>query len=734
MRRVVGTPGEKVTLANDEPREARRFGNYEVLSRIGSGGMAEIFKCRLTGIGGFDKIVVVKRMLPDLLGDPELVRMFLDEARIAAGLSHPNIVQTFEVNQLDGNPYIVMEYARGPTLSTVIREAWKQGKPCAKIAAKVMSEVAGALAHVHEACDARGQPLGIVHRDVTPHNVVVTTEGVAKLLDFGVAKAAGRLSKTNAGSIKGKFRYMAPEQLHAGDAVDGRADVFAVGACLYLAAAGVHAYSSQSDVEVLKAALAGVYLPPSTFNPSIDPELERLILWAMAPNLAVRCPSALALHELLDGYVSQGGERVTNLQVARFVRQLFGDFSNSGAFGGAYNDEVRSGDFGLPRGSGVSVGAAIPPELRLEPVEVELADLEPIAPASPQPAAQVAAAPPAPPEPASAVAERPRSKRLVLALAMVALGLLGLVVFWSRSGERRPPRIAPAMPPPRAEAQASAGPAPSRQAPPERVEAARAEPPAVKAPRVGRLTVVTDAPARVLVDGQVMGSSPLRAQALTAERHQVEVQAYGFPAQGQAVVVAPDKEVHLAFHFARRHAEPPSVRIAPAPVAPPRVPPAAAAIVDERAPKAAEREMAAPVVARAEEPVHAAPVPKEAGLEEPQTAAAPPIAPLNNPARDREAKEGRPAAAVRAAAAEGPIASCPEGASLAGAAPPAGTSLWCQIPSGVKHGKYLRWYANGVRAETGDFVNGKKNGRWLEFYADGSEREKTEWRRGVKTW
>ncbi len=318
-------PRERLTLVRSEPPDILHFGKYEVLSKIGTGGMAEIFKCRLSGIGGFDKVVVVKRMLPDLIYDQELVRMFLDEARIVANLSHPNIVQIFEINQEKGNPYIVMEYVRGPTLARVINESWKQGKPCDCIAAKVLSEVASALSHAHEARDPHGQPLNIVHRDVTPHNVVVSTEGVAKLLDFGVAKSSGRLSKTEAGNIKGKFRYMAPEQVRAGETVDGRADVFAVGASLYLAATGVHAYPGRSDMDVLRAAAAGAYKAPSQVRPGIDPELERLILWAMAPRLEVRCPNAATLHEVLDAYVSQGDDRVTNLHVARFLAQLFGD-------------------------------------------------------------------------------------------------------------------------------------------------------------------------------------------------------------------------------------------------------------------------------------------------------------------------------------------------------------------------------------------------------------------------
>lgn len=751
-------PIEKLSLVRNEPPELPRFGKYEVLSKIGTGGMAEVFKCRLSGIGGFDKVVVVKRMLPDLIYDKELVRMFLDEARIVANLSHPNIVQIFEINQHQGTPYIAMEYVRGPTLARVITESWKQGKDCARIVAKVMSEIASGLAHAHEARDTHGQPLNIVHRDVTPHNVVVSTEGVAKLLDFGVAKASGRLSKTESGNIKGKFRYMAPEQLKVNAVIDGRADVFAVGASLYLAATGAHAYPGRNDLDVLKAAAAGAYRPPSHVRRDIDPELERIILWAMAPRIEVRCPNAMALFDVLDAYVSRGEDRVTNHHVSRFLAHLFGDLSNSGAIGGAYNDEVVSSkDYAL---SGAdwdvirdSSKVAAPPAPPLGPVEVEFAKA-----GAPRPASSLvepAAAPVPAPVPARArPVERPAPQgrravtTLAAVLAAVALLAIGMIaVLWAKRSSTQPPERLQ-------EASADAIPlrsAPEVAAPPQ--EPARTEPaptslaerapPTPALPSEGRLTVVTDAPARVLVDGEVVGTSPVRARTLTAARHQVEVQAHGFPPQRQAIVIAPQKEAQLAFHFSRRHPEPPVVRIAPSP-SPASPSPAAEGAARSQPPVA---------VAAAQASLTPAPTPAESVSE--ARAASVPVAPLPapppspaarlEPARMVEVARApspavapptpAPAAPAPAApASDGPISRCPEGASLAGKAPPAGNALWCQLPSGVKHGKYLRWYANGKRAEIGEYVNGRKNGRWLEFYEDGSEREKTEWRRGVKTW
>lgn len=772
------------------PPEVQRFGKYEVLGKIGTGGMAEIFKCRLSGIGGFDKVVVVKRMLPDLLEDKELVRMFLDEARIAATLSHPNIVQIYEIDQVGDTPYIAMEYARGPTLSKVIHEAWKQNKPVARVATKVLSEIAGALAHAHSAVDHQGRPLEIVHRDVTPHNIVVSTEGVAKLLDFGVAKASGRLSTTNAGGIKGKFRYMAPEQLRGDDfKVDGRADVFAVGVCLYLAATGSHAYPARNEIAVLKAAAAGAFPRPSKVNPSIDPDLEKIILWAMHPSLEKRCPNAHELQQALDAYVSQGAERVTNHQVGRYLRYLFGDLSQSNPTAwAAYNDEaVSSRRFSSPITDHEviedAVDAAANDGSESAPLEIELADLEgvadaPIVPGSNMPAVagpsaaaaersqpgRVSAPRPveksqsgraSAPRPAErsqtgrvrsasvaevAPAPTPRrfSARTIAVLTGTALWLAGLLAFviWTRlseSPEPTPPataREAPPAPPsvedraptPRAPAAPVVVAASELRPAPTEPEPERRVPPKAQ----GRLTVVTDTPARVLIDGRLEGTSPIKSRALAAEGHRVEVQAHGFPPQQRAVTVVADREVQVTFRFGKRPsavAGPRGGRASPPPVA------AAATEPEEVEPEPAEEPARAVV----------APAPTPAPSPSPPTAEGPsrPTEPASSTAEAKSTPPPptpAPAEGSGRAAYDGPISSCPEGASLAGAAPPGGTALWCQLASGAKHGAYVRWFATGQRAETGEYMNGKRNGRWVEFYQDGSERERTQWRRGVKTW
>lgn len=530
--------------------EVQRFGKYEVLGQIGAGGMAEIYKCRLSGIGGFDKTVVVKRMLPELLHDQELVHMFLDEARIAANLTHPNIVQIYEIDKLGDTPYIAMEYARGPTLARVIRESWKQQKQCARVVAKVLSEIASALVHAHNAVDHDGHPLNIVHRDVTPHNIVVTAEG-AKLLDFGVAKASGRLSHTNAGGIKGKFRYMAPEQLRADAIVDGRADVFAVGVCLYLAATGRHAYPSRDELSVLKAAAAATFLPPSQVESSVDPELERIILWAMAPSLDQRCPDAKALQQALEAYVSQGAERVTSAEVNRFVQRLFGDLSTSDHLvWSAYNDEAISSKRFSSRpsdeeivGGDVQGASAGPPE------ELDVDDLLADSVPTSQPGG-----------------DAPRRVLLVGAAATVVLlgALAGLLSLPAPPPPTQPaattlpsdqpsPTLAndeKTAPPVPVEAAAKAA-MPAEPAPPTPTPtpAAAREPEAPRAQQ-GQLTVVTDVPARVFIDGHFKGTSPLKST-LSATTHTVRVEARGFPSQQKDVSLKERAETQLPFRLRR---------------------------------------------------------------------------------------------------------------------------------------------------------------------------------------
>ncbi len=310
-----------------EPSAAElRFGKYTALERIGAGGMAEIFKCRLSGIGGFGKLVVVKRILPNHLSNPEFVEMFLDEARVAANLSHPNVVHTYEIDQIDGIPLIAMEYVQGLTFGDLIRAAaGSYAGPWLAIASKVMAGVCEGLHAAHAALDGEGQPLHLVHRDVTPHNILVSVDGIPKLADFGVVQAKGQLASNRSGTLKGKFKYMAPEQFHLSAELDHRVDIFGAGVCLYLATTGRQPYNGQTDVEVIAAASVARFPKPSELVKGFPSELERIILWAMAADREQRCSDAHALAQALEAFVASGdfactaravGQRVRAVQVA----------------------------------------------------------------------------------------------------------------------------------------------------------------------------------------------------------------------------------------------------------------------------------------------------------------------------------------------------------------------------------------------------------------------------------
>ena len=304
-----------------------KLGRFEVVSPISRGGMADVYRCRLRGMGGFEKILVVKRIRADRSEDPRFVGMFLDEARLAAHLSHPNIVQVFEVGEADGAPYIAMEYVEGPTLASLIRQLWKGGRqpeggvPHGHLA-RIAADICAGLHEAHTARAATGEPLGIVHRDVSPQNILVSRQGVAKLLDFGVAKANGRLTETQAGTLKGKLRYMSPEQLEG--VVDARADVFALGVCLFEATVGQSPFgpADAEEITLFKRIAGGRYAQPSALLPGYPPALERILLAALDPDPDRRCPTAGELHQRLEAFLAEGSHASTAGAVAAWVNAL----------------------------------------------------------------------------------------------------------------------------------------------------------------------------------------------------------------------------------------------------------------------------------------------------------------------------------------------------------------------------------------------------------------------------
>lgn len=295
-------------------------GRYELVRRLAVGGMAEIYLARETGLAGFERLVIVKRILPNLAADTDFIDMFLDEARLAARLSHPNIVHIYELGEHEGTYFIAMEYVPGGDLHELL--ARRRGVlPPLDDSLHVVSEVCAGLQFAHALAGPDGTPLGVVHRDVTPKNVLLSVDGVVKVMDFGIAKARAKLSVTRPGDIKGTFSYMAPEQAR-GERVDRRADIYAVGTLLYRLMTGTPAYP-QTGNALLAAVRAGQFVRPRKVNPELPPVIEDVILRAMSLEPKDRFATCGALRRDLGEAARSLGLHGDSESLAAMVRESF---------------------------------------------------------------------------------------------------------------------------------------------------------------------------------------------------------------------------------------------------------------------------------------------------------------------------------------------------------------------------------------------------------------------------
>jgi serine/threonine-protein kinase len=314
-------------MVNAEPNESlptlTTFGRYKLITKLGSGGMANVYAAVMRGRGDFRMLVVLKIPHDFVARDPELLPMFVDEARLAARLNHKNVVQTYEVVDEGAHTVLVMEYLDGYTLGEVVRQASRKGRafPLA-MHLTVLSEVLTGLQYAHELADFDGCPLELVHRDVSPQNIFIGFDGSIKLLDFGVAQASTSLHVTASGTFKGKIRYMPFEQFRGLD-VDRRADIFAVGGVLWEAAAGRRMWSASSDAEIITALTDGKIPAPRDVNAKVSAELDRIVRRALAPDPKDRYPTALAMQADIDAFVETLTERSSAKQVGAYVSELF---------------------------------------------------------------------------------------------------------------------------------------------------------------------------------------------------------------------------------------------------------------------------------------------------------------------------------------------------------------------------------------------------------------------------
>ena len=275
-----------------DQRSELLLGRYAIFDQIAAGGMATVHLGRLLGPAGFSKVVAIKRLHPHLARDPEFSSMFIDEARVAARIQHPNVVSTLDVVPLEDEVFLVLDYVQGEPLSRLIKATEGTGQRIdPRIAATLMVGALHGLHAAHEATDELGHSLNIVHRDVSPQNIMVGTDGVSRVLDFGVAKAAGRLQGTRDGQLKGKIAYMAPEQVR-GEEVDRRTDVYSAGVVLWEALTCKRLVSGKNEASVLQAVLSAPVVPPSRENSAVPPALDAVVLRALEKDRRRRFSSA----------------------------------------------------------------------------------------------------------------------------------------------------------------------------------------------------------------------------------------------------------------------------------------------------------------------------------------------------------------------------------------------------------------------------------------------------------
>jgi serine/threonine-protein kinase len=330
------------TLQEIQPGQT--LGRYEFLVPIAEGGMASVWAARLKGSRGFSKTVAVKTMLPSVSDDPQFEQMFLDEAQIASRIRHPNVVEILDLGEQDEVLYLVMEWVDGEPLSSLRRAAAKHGGIPRGIALRVVADACAGLHAAHEMKDDGGQPVGLVHRDISPQNVLITFAGAVKIVDFGVAKAAGRSTgQTVAGQVKGKPPYMSPEQA-LGETVDRRTDIFALGIILYQLTTGKHPFRGESDLVTLQNIVSDkAIVPPRSLDRQYPRELEALVMKTLDRKRERRFQTCAEFEAAIEDVFQKNAVPRARLEdVGKFMQEMLGQRGE--ARRKALTDSVRAAD------------------------------------------------------------------------------------------------------------------------------------------------------------------------------------------------------------------------------------------------------------------------------------------------------------------------------------------------------------------------------------------------------
>ena len=393
---------------------------YEITDRIDVGGMAEVFLGKALTLDGYEKQVAIKRVLPQLAADPRFVNMFLDEARVSLALSHANIVSVFDVSRAGDTYFIVMEYVEGINLKALMERARASGQPFpTPVAVQIGIEVCKALAYAHERRDPSGKSLGIVHRDVSPPNILVSREGEVKVTDFGLAKAASQVQSTDPGIVKGKYGYLSPEAA-AGEAVDARSDIFALGIILWELLAGRRLFHGENDLVTLQRVKEARVPALAPLCADLHPELEAIIRRALNADPARRYQTARELGTDLTHFLFAAGISVSSYDVAHYL--AFALHPDAATMQAPAVTRVRP----LPSVTTVSV-ALQEAEAAVQPAPMMATAALPVA---------EAAAPAVPPAPAAEPAPATRPLRTLLLLLLLAASLAAAYFLGVASGSR----------------------------------------------------------------------------------------------------------------------------------------------------------------------------------------------------------------------------------------------------------------------------------------------------------
>jgi serine/threonine-protein kinase len=303
----------------------QRVDRYELMGEIASGGMATVYLARLTGMGGFQRFVAMKRLHPHLAGEKEFVEMFLDEARIAARIHHPNVVPILEVGASQVGYYLVMEYVEGDTLARLLARAASSGKKLpVSIALRIAIDMLSGLNAAHDLHDDQNQPVNLVHRDVSPQNVLVGQDGIARITDFGVARAASRLTATRVGQLKGKIAYMAPEQAAGSEELDRRADVFSSGIVIWEALAQKRLFKAENEAATLSRVIAEPVPLLFQVTPQVSKEVSGVVMRSLERDRDKRYPSCAAFADALEAAAALKDKVASPRELAAYVNEVMG--------------------------------------------------------------------------------------------------------------------------------------------------------------------------------------------------------------------------------------------------------------------------------------------------------------------------------------------------------------------------------------------------------------------------